>query len=227
MKITIYGDSILKGVLLENGRYRSNSDWEKKLSDELGLSIQNRSRFGCTIQKALPFLRRDNEAPAQEKELVLLELGGNDCDYDWQAISQDPHGRYRCKTPPELFAGLYREAINLIRGSGRTPVALNLPPIHSERYLSFLSRDGLSRQNILSWLGDVEAITRWQHTYSDLIVQLAREEQVQLLDLRGIFPTEQRDLEPWLCQDGIHPSLDGQKHMYQLFRSRARELLPV
>ncbi len=227
MKVTIYGDSILKGVLLENGRYRFNSNWEQRIARELGLTIQNRSRFGCTIQKALPFLRRDSETPAAEEERVLLELGGNDCDYDWAAISENPGGRYRCKTPPELFAALYREAIGLIRSSGRIPVALTLPPIHSERFLAFVSRSGLSRQNILRWLGDVEAIARWQRTYSDLVEQLAREEQVEVLDLRAAFPDSQEKLQDYLCQDGIHPSLSGQERIYRMLRARAEALLPV
>ena len=92
----------------------------------------------------------------------MLELGGNDCDYRWEEIARDPEGSFHCNTPPEEFFRDYAEAVDVLRRSGRTPVILNLPPIHSARYLSFLCRNGLSRDNILRWLGDVEAISRWQ-----------------------------------------------------------------
>lgn len=221
MNITVFGDSICKGVLFDGGRYRRNGSWERSLALELGCEIRNRSRFGSTIHKALPALRKEMESPGRSEDLVLLELGGNDCDYDWSAIAADPNGRYQCHTPPELFAADYREAIRRIRESGRTPIAANLPPIHAERYFSFICRNGLSRENLLRWLGEIDAISRWQKTYSDLVVQLAREEQVELVDLRGVFPRERDVLERFLCQDGIHPSLMGQERIYEALRTKA------
>lgn len=224
VNITVYGDSILKGVLFENGRYVLNRSWEQLLAETYGLTVRNRSHFGCTIEKALPALRRDSETPGSAQERVLLEFGGNDCDYDWAAIAEEPEGRHRCKTPPEQFAADYREAIRLVREGGRIPVAMTLPPIHSERYLSFLCRGGLSRANILRWLRDVEAIARWQAIYSDLVFQLSREEQTELIDLRSAFPREREALEHCLCDDGIHPSRLGQELIFGALRERAAQL---
>lgn len=224
MTVTIYGDSILKGVLFENGGYVLERRWEKALSERFGLAIENRSRFGSTIEKALPRLRRESGEPGEAGEPVLLEFGGNDCDYDWAAISSDPRGVHRCKTPPERFAADYREAIGLLRAGGRRPVALTLPPIHSERYLRFLCRRGLSRERILDWLGDVEAISRWQQTYSDLVRQLAREEQAELIDLRAAFPEGGDALERCLCDDGIHPSRAGQALIFEVLAQKAAAL---
>ena len=100
--------------------------------------------------------------------------------------------------------------MSLIRGSGRSPVILTLPPIHSLRYLSFICRGGLSRENILRWLGDVDAIYRWQAMYSQMAEQIAREEGAELIDLRGAFLRDGRSPEELLCLDGIHPSRAGQ-----------------
>jgi len=226
MKVTVYGDSILKGVLFLDGKYTVDHRWERELAETLRLNVDNRSRFGNTIQKLLPVLRRDGAAEG-EGGYALLEFGGNDCDYDWKAISAEPTGRYRCKTPPEQFLTLYREAIALLRGHGKTPVVLTLPPIHSERYLDFICRAGLSRENILHWLGDVEAISRWQETYSSLVRQVAREEQTALVDLRAAFPREPRALEELLCDDGIHPSRAGQRLIGLTLRDCARAVLPA
>ncbi len=219
MNITVYGDSILKGVLLENGRYVVDHSWEQRLSEDFGLSIRNRSRFGSTIQKALALIRRDAETPPAEKEIAVLEFGGNDCDYDWTAISENPEADYDCKTPPALFLERYREAVELLRGSGRIPVVLNLPPIHSEQYLRFICRNGLSRKNILRWLGDVEAISRWQEKYSRMTEQAARETGAEMIDVRRAFPPAGPALRELLCADGIHPSRPGQERIYGALRA--------
>ena len=215
MKITVYGDSILKGVLLEGGRYTINREWEERIRGDFGLEIRNRSRFGCTIRKAMDMIRRDSERQAAEEEYAVLEFGGNDCDYDWSEIAAAPEGEYECKTPPAQFMESYREALRLIRAGGRTPVALTLPPIHSERYLRFICRDGLSRENILSWLGDVDAISRWQAKYSDMVRQIAEQEAVEVIDLRGAFLRDGRAQEELLCADGIHPSRSGQGIIFE------------
>ena len=214
MNVTVYGDSIFKGVLLDGGKYVINHFWETQLAERYHLTIHNCARFGCTIQKILPLIRRDSETKRQEKELAVLELGGNDCDYDWTEISRDPDHYHNCKTPPEEFKSRYREAVHLIRKSGRIPVLMTLPPVHSERYLRFICRNGLSQINILRWLGDVNAIFRWQDRYSRMIEQIAAEESAKLIDLRKAFPKDSHTLEPLLCEDGIHPSRSGQKLIF-------------
>lgn len=215
MNVTVYGDSILKGVVLEDGKYSVNREWERRLAEKFGLTVKNSSRFGSTIRKAMPLIRRDSETPCGETEYALLEFGGNDCDYDWAAIAAAPSEEHDCKTPPEAFQANYREAVSLIRAGGRTPVLLTLPPIHSERYLRFICRDGLSRENILSWLGDVDAIYRWQAKYSRMVEQIAREEGARVIDLRSAFLRDGRSPEELLCADGIHPSRVGQGLIYQ------------
>ena len=214
MKVTVYGDSILKGVLLDDGKYVVNHTWETQLSEMFHLTIRNCARFGCTIQKILPLIRRDSQQKSVENEFAVLELGGNDCDYNWPEISQAPYQNHECKTPPEVFLTRYREAIRLIRDSARIPVLMTLPPVHSERYLNFICRNGLSRNNILTWLGDVNTIYRWQNRYSEMIEQVAKEEKTQLIDLRKAFPNDALSLESLLCIDGIHPSRTGQKLIF-------------
>lgn len=222
MNLTIFGDSIMKGVLFENGRYVIDSSWERAITEQTALAIRNRSHFGCTITKALPALIREAERPCGSEEPVLLEFGGNDCDYDWAAISADPEGCHLCKTPPEVFAADYRRVVRMLRESGRRPLMLTLPPIHSRRYLDFICSKGLSKEKILGWLGDTEAIYRRQKTYSDLVTQIAREEQAEILDLRAAFPETPGELEPLLCDDGIHPSRMGQERIFDLLCDRAR-----
>ena len=220
MDITVYGDSILKGVLQENKRYVVNREWEQLFSRQFGCRISNRSRFGCTIRKALAVIRRDCGRGEGAATLTVLEYGGNDCDFDWAAIAAQPEGEYQAKTPAGEFMADYAQAIDLIRDSGGTPVVLTLPPIHSVRYLDHICRAGLNRDNIVRWLGDVENITRWQAEYSEMARRIAREKNVMCVDLRAAFPREAPELEKHLCEDGIHPSRLGQA---LIFRTLARQ----
>ena len=226
MNITVYGDSILKGVLMENRRYVVNHEWERQFAEQFGCTVTNRSRFGCTIRKALAVIRRDCAAESEPPALTVLEFGGNDCDFDWAAVSADPQGEYLAKTPAEEFVHDYREAIDLVKDSGSVPVVLTLPPIHSERFLRFICRNGLDRCSIVRWLGDVERISRWQADYSELARDTAREAGVRCVDLRAAFPREQAALERLLCEDGIHPSRLGQRLIFHALAASACLVCP-
>ncbi len=221
MEITVYGDSILKGVLLEDRRYVVNHEWERRFASRFGCRINNRSRFGCTIRKAMAVIRHDAEVSPAPGEPAVLELGGNDCDHDWAAIAVDPDGEHAPKTSPEQFFELYREAIGLVRRGGRIPVVMTLPPIHSENYLRFVCRGGLSRENIRRWLGDTQRIARWQESYSDLAAEAAEAEDAPLIDLRSAFPREQELILPLVGEDGIHPSRLGQWLIYRTLSANA------
>lgn len=213
MNVTIYGDSILKGVLFENDHYVVDHTWESRFSDRFGVKINNRSRFGSTISKAMARIQKDSETPGDG--IALLEFGGNDCDYAWNEIAASPESAHFCKTSPEQFKELYRKAIRLLRGSGRTPVLTNLPPVSSELFLDFLCRGGLSRERILNWLGDPGRIAGWQESYSRMVEELAAEEHTPLIDLRGPFFAAGRRISDLLCPDGVHPSRMGQSLIFE------------
>ena len=225
MNVTVYGDSILRGVRFQDGRYVIDHSWETRLAETFGLEITNRSRFGNTIGKAMPRIEKDSETRADGEAYALLELGGNDCDYDWAAVSDAPEAEHECKTPPETFLAYYRRAIRLLKESGRRVILATLPPISSELYLRFLCRDGLSRENIVRWLGDVEHIYRWQESYSGMVDRLAREERVPVIDLRGAFLRDQRRPDALLCADGIHPSMQGQSLIFETLSDFLTRLL--
>ena len=115
-KIQIYGDSILKGIELDyTEKYivPKESGWQY-LEEEYPLAIVNRAKFGCTITKGL-----DQLSKALSKGLtcdaVVLEYGGNDCDYHWPDISANPHGEHLPNTPLPLFISSCREMIHLLK----------------------------------------------------------------------------------------------------------------
>lgn len=65
MNITLYGDSILKGVVLEGGRYSAGHPWDA-LAQRHGLTLDNRCRFGATAPMVVERMEKDaarEEAP--------------------------------------------------------------------------------------------------------------------------------------------------------------------
>ena len=105
--------------------------------------------------------------------------------------------------------------IHAVEEAGSVPVAATLPPISSRRYLAHVCRDGLDSKAILHWLGDLEAIHRWQAGYSAMVRRVAQSLGCRILDLRSVFPAGGEEQEKYLCADGIHPNRVGQRLMYE------------
>ena len=94
---------------------------------------------------------------------------------------------------------------------GIRPVLMTLPPIDAERYFRYLVGDKLNRDNILSWLGDVQQIYRYQEMYSLLVERIAREFSIRLIDLRSRCLAERNFFRDMLCEDGLHLTEEGQR----------------
>ena len=207
-KLEIYGDSILRGVTYssETGRYDlySRNRFHELL--ESGIETENNSRMGATIDRGLTMLKRKLGENA-DGTVVVFEYGGNDCDYKWADVSENPNGDFLPNTPEEVYTETYREAISYARARGATPVIASLVPIDAEKYMRWISRN-LNYENILRWLGDVSMLSRWQEYYSRTAERLAYETGTPLLDLRSTFLLS-HDYKSLLCDDGIHPTARG------------------
>ena len=161
MDICVFGDSIGKGIVLqpESSRYKIIKMNLEKVFGWEGINIKNYSMFGCTVSKGLSVIKRHTTELMGYKN-VFLELGDNDCDFDWKEIADNPEKEHLPNTPIIDFRRLYGEAIEEIRCNGGSPIMLNLPPLDPNRYFNWFSK-GLNKSNILKWLGDINMIYRW------------------------------------------------------------------
>ena len=212
--VMIFGDSILKGVVLDeeqSGRsYRvSDALGLEALGSRYGLSIENRSRFGCTSSKGFAMLERCLDR-GDRPEAVLLGYGGNDADFNWAEVAAEPEAEHQPNTPLGQFAELYRSAIRRLKALNIKPALITLPPVCAERYFRWITRTGLAADAILRWLGDVEAIYRYQERYSRTLEQISSQTGCPCIDLRGAL-LQNRRLEDFYCADGIHPNEAGQR----------------
>ena len=96
-KIEVWGDSILRGVVLdpETRRYSrlKEASCVALSSRALGIPAENHARFGMTSEKGRVVMEREIPTHA-EGEAALIGFGGNDIDYDWRAVAADPHAEH-------------------------------------------------------------------------------------------------------------------------------------
>ncbi len=217
-KIWLLGDSILKGIQLdeETGRYLIKNDMElPELEREFGVTICNASHFGATVERGERLLGRllSRKTPGDG---VVMDFGGNDCDFRWEEIAADPDGEHHPAVPLEAFTEQYRALIAQTRRQGLTPVLTTLPPLIPQRFFDWWCRE-LDKTAVLRWLGDLCNIYAHQEQYSHAVERLAREESVELVDVRAAF-LNHGHIETLMCADGTHPNSAGQTLIAQAFR---------
>lgn len=206
--IQFWGDSIFKGIVFDEmrGRYVILKKSAARLIGEALIHpIINNSLMGRTAPEGLEAMREGQDP--MENTLVLIEYGGNDCDFDWAEVASEPEREHLPKTTLEQFAQSLKNTVELVRRRGGLPIFCNLPPLDAARYFEWISR-GLSKEGILKYLGEVQAIFRWQRDYSDKIEQVAREVGCACLPLRDTFVTYTGN-DDLMCIDGIHPNQQG------------------
>ena len=216
--VKVFGDSILKGVQLncENNRYCINNSIDiQRISEDFSLDIENLSHFGYTITAGERLLSSRLEK-GMTCDVILMDYGGNDCDFRWKEISENPTSNHFPNTSIELFEETYKRIISVLKNKGITPIITTLPPIDPQRYFDWFCSDKLDKKNILSWLGDVNTIYRYQENYSRCIEKIATDTNTDCIDLRGAFLSNRR-IDDLLCEDGIHPNTKGQKVMEKAF----------
>lgn len=216
--ICLFGDSIGKGVVLDTIRSRYillKNSFANLFTLNTGVPLENYSKFGCTITTGKRIIER-NVDRIKNLKYTVLEFGGNDCDFDWAAVSQYPDRHHSPKTELEKFESCYAEIIDYVASAGSRPVLLSLPPLDAHRYFSWISKDR-NAKSILHWLGDVEHIYRWHEVYSLTVARLAAIKRVPLLDIRSTF-LKVRNYFSLLCDDGIHPNEEGHRLIFSVIK---------
>ncbi|MGI5900095.1 MAG: SGNH/GDSL hydrolase family protein [Christensenellales bacterium] len=211
--LCILGDSIGRGVVLDeaSGRYTVITDrFSSLLAPMIGARVKNHAAFGSTIEKGIKITGRYKDE-LSSFSAVLLEFGGNDCDFDWAAIAKAPGENHEPKTPLKLFEEKYLELIQAIKQAGGRPLLMNLPPIDPLKYFDRISR-GLNGEAILEWLGDKARIYRWHEMYSITVQNLAKLTSTPIIDIRSDF-LRRKDCPQLICSDGIHPNAMGHRQM--------------
>lgn len=204
----IYGDSLLKATVPdEQFRYHFHLPEVMERYSGRQTEVVNRSKMGATVRKGQALLEHDFRRGMQA-DYALIAYGGNDSDFDWDAVQAHPQESHLPRTTLADFKEILLRMIRELRERGVQPVLMTLPPIDAQRYLDFLCREGRSRERIMDWLGDTQRIYRHQELYSDTVARLAYETGTPLIGVREIFLDEKRLLK-LIAADGIHLTMEG------------------
>ncbi len=216
-KICSLGDSVMRGIVVKDKtvapvKYNymiSDYGFVNICQHDLGVAIQNYACFGSTVAHGMKSIMK-HEEEIRQSNYVVFEYGGNDCDFDWKAVSENPDIHHLCKTPIDVFHDKYVELLKKVKELGAKPVVLSLPVIDSDRFFDTVSQ-GLNRDNILRFLGGKTVyIEHWHEIYNLEVFKLAKSLDVPMIDITTPF-LERPDYLNYLCDDGMHPNQHGHK----------------
>jgi len=213
-KILLVGDSIARGVTYDENRSR-----HVILKDSVAglvergctFAIENIAKFGATIDTAAKALYRRLAKIEEPPRAVVIEVGGNDSDFDWEAIAKDPQANHQPKTKLEDFCATLTEMISSVREKHIRPILCNLPPIDAERYFAYFTGGDAEKGNrILQWLGSIGKIYWWHERYNAAVEYVGEITNTPVINLRRAL-LQKEDYRLYIAKDGMHPNEEGQR----------------
>ncbi len=218
----LYGDSISKGVIYDEEKSKYvllEESYPNLLKNKLNGVIYNAAKFGNTIIRAAG--KFQNDVMKKNPDIVIIEFGGNDCDFKWNEIAENPYANHEPNTDFNIFQNSLKNLVESLRATGIVPVLLSLPPLDPDKYFKWVSQNSAAAgEKILTWLGSVNKIYWWQERYNSAIISIAQETRTKWIDIRSAF-LNTPDFRKFLCIDGIHPNREG----HQLIADKIMEYL--
>lgn len=213
LNITLIGDSIAKGITTENFKLSKLEKCASALIENyLNVKINNLSVYGQTIkrvqEKNLIENYIENLNPAL-RNIVVFSIGGNDSDYNWKEVAENPLIYHSPKTKEDEFVDVLNIMIKKLKQHNVDVWLTGLPPIHSERYFKNVICKIADGDKILKFYnGDITNIQRHQELYNFLNYKTAVKNDCKFLDIRSCFLLK-RDFLDSFCIDGVHPNEQG------------------
>lgn len=216
--IVVWGDSILKGIISSEDlkQIRPSSINALQIAGEkLGIEINNKSIYGAHILKLQQTQIRNFNKGISE-DVALIESGTNDCDYDWNDVCSKPFSEITQKVPLSQFKKTLSEMIDSCRQHKITPVLVTAPELVVSNWIKYIVI-GLDKEKINSFIeNEPNKLLQNQEEYMQAIHQMAKEKNVQLIDIRSQFKKSPNS-NLLMCKDGVHPNIEGHKFMADIF----------
>lgn len=216
--VIVWGDSILKGIISSEDLTQirpSEINALQMAGEKLAIEINNKSIYGAHIIK-LQSTQTKNLNKGLTADIALIESGTNDCDYEWNDVCTKPFSEITQKVPLADFKRIASEMVDTSRENKITPVLVTAPDLAIPYWKEYITR-GLDKEKIAQFIGhDPYVLLRNQEEYMEALRQIAKEKNVQLIDMRVEF-RKTSDPMSLMCKDGVHPNLEGHKFMADVF----------
>ncbi len=213
--LAVFGDSIPKGIVFENGRIKKARVCAVDILTEYYKfdNVKNYSVYGQTLARLMSKGTIDEylkTVDSSAKNYAAICIGGNDADYDWRTIARSPDEYHSSLTPIRQFAEMLDCAVKKLTDSGHKVFLLTLPPVHSQLYFSNVISKIADGENVMRFLGgDVSNIYRHQELFNYEVIKCAFNNDVKLIDIRSALLND-IDCYGKYCLDGVHPNEIGQ-----------------
>ena len=217
--ITVFGDSVSKGVYLDDklSIKKLDNPLVKLLQDECNVNIVNNRVFGQTLARAYEkgiFNKYIENLDKTKNNICVICLGGNDADFDWQEVAINPTFDHGPKTNILVYESILKTIIHDLKANDVKVALFTLFPIHSELYFNNVIAKKYNRCPILRFLkGDLTNLNRHQEIFNNSIIKIAYETNSVLLDIRNIFLDSVNYID-YCSKDGVHPNQEAQ---YKIF----------
>ncbi len=211
--IIVIGDSICRGFFYQNQEIKKIEHSAIDLiENSYNCKIHNLSVFGQTLKRAYEKKFHERAVSLFEKEkqnVVVIALGGNDADYDWLKVEQEPNAKHFPKTEIKEFEKILSEMIDYFRPYNAKVIVNSIFPIDSKRFFDNIICKKYDKEKILEFLkNDVSNLSRHQESFNNTLVKVVSKTKCQFLDYRSPILL-QNDFLSYICEDGIHPNDKG------------------
>jgi acyl-CoA thioesterase I len=210
--IVVLGDSISRGVIYDEEKKKHSlllDSFTNLVREHLKGGVINAAKFGSTIVDGIQ--RLSNDVLRRKPDIVLIEFGGNDCDYKWDQIAENPQGKFQPNTECSIFYNHLTGLVKKIESMKIVPVLVSLPPLDPDKYFRWISHNSeKAKNNILQFIGSISHIYMWHERYNAAILRVAEETKTRLIDIRSAFLLA-NNYKNLICLDGIHPNSEGHK----------------
>lgn len=211
-KISVFGDSVPKGLYLDNQRImRIEHNAVDVLADEYHCNIDNNSYFGQTLKRMCEkgFFDEYLKHLDGEKRYVVISLGGNDADYNWAEVAQAPYANHSPKTSLKEYADLLDRVVKTLQEKGVKVGLTSIPPIDAKRFFDNVISQKYDGGQVMKFLkNDLSNLTRHQESYNQEVLKCALRNKCTFFDYRTPLIMK-NDFLDYLCEDGLHPNQLG------------------
>lgn len=172
------------------------------------IAVVNKGVFNAHSESLLK--RLDKDILEENPDYVIIGIGGNDCNFNWNEVLEHPEQEHQPIVPAERYDANVRTMIETIKAAGITPIVMTLPPLDPVRYYQYLfSQHGSSIGHLISLLGGME---HWHGMYNDRLIKLADELQIVKIDVRTAL-RQAGSLAHLISDDGIHLTPAGYREV--------------
>lgn len=217
MKIICFGDSLTRGVSFVKGRPRILKDNYPTILSKLftgntfsveGVEVLNKGVFNDNSD--LLMKRLDKDVLMEEPDYVLISVGGNDCNFQWDEVAEFPEVEHTPIVPIAKYMDNVKTIVEKVRERNIIPVILTLPPLAPVQYYQFLAdKYGNSISHWISLCGGIE---HWHGLYNRQLQRIADQLNVLTIDVRSCL-RQAGNIHDFISDDGIHLNASGYEKM--------------